>query len=145
MRWLLLVVAAVIAATSWLPGEAAQPAATAGNPTKITFEQYRDWRNDFTARRRGELAAQLAKNDLRAAQKARLVQVKAYYDWLAGLSEPDRDRRYRQRFDQIDTDHDGTMDRVERAAWRDKRRALYRNYRVAQAPAEAATASGPAK
>lgn len=144
MRWMLLIAVAAIAATFWLPGEAAQPAATAtagataaGNDANITFAQYRDWRNDFTARRRSALAAQLSQRDLPAAQKTRLTQVKAYYGWLAGLSEADRDRRYRLRFDQIDTDHDGTMDRAERAAWHDKRRALYRNDRVAQAPTAA--------
>jgi hypothetical protein len=131
MRWAFLVAIGAIAATLWLPGEAAQPAPpavarTAADDPMITFEQYRDWRNNYAARRRRELAAQLAAGDLPADRKARIEQVKAYYDRQAGLSDAERDRLYRERFDRIDTDHDGTIDRVERTAWRDKRRALYR-------------------
>lgn len=145
MRWMLLVAAAAIAATLWLPGEAAQPAAeavsAAADDAPITFEQYRDWRNNFTERRRRELAAQLAGGDLAADRKARVEQVKAYYDRLAGLPDPERDRRYRERFDRIDTDHDGTIDRAERAAWRDSRRALYRGDGALRQPA--ATTAAP--
>ena len=32
----------------------------------------------------------------------------------------------RERFDQIDTNHDGTLDAQERAAWREKQRENYR-------------------
>jgi len=52
-------------------------------------------------------------------------QQKAYYDWLAGLPEADRDRRYRERFDRIDVNHDGKIDAAERAAWHDKQRNFY--------------------
>ncbi|HKS88810.1 MAG TPA: hypothetical protein VJR70_05160 [Stellaceae bacterium] len=136
MRWMLPFATAAIAVTLWLPGQAAQP--TAGGDGKITFEQYRDWRNDFVERRRSELAVQLTAGDLAAARKARLEQVKAYYDWLAGLSDADRDRHYRERFDRIDTDHDGTMDQGERAAWRKARSAFYRTPRAAAQPAASA-------
>lgn len=143
MRWMLPIAAAAIAVTLWLPGEAAQPAA--GGDDKITFAQYRDWRNDFVEHRRSELAVQLAAGDLAPARKARLEQIKAYYDWLAGLSDADRDRRYRERFDRIDADHDGTMDRAERAAWRQKRSAFYGNPRAAaQQPAAAAAPAASA-
>lgn len=140
MRWTLLAMSAAIAATLWLPGEAAQPA-SAANDDKITFEQYRDWRNAFIERRRSELAMQLSAPGLAAARKARLEQVKAYYDWLAGLSEADRNRRFRERFDQIDTDRDGTIDAAERAAWRDKQRAFYR--RTGAAPPARPAAAAP--
>lgn len=128
MRWMVLAASAAVAAALWLPSQAAQPAAAgaAAGDAPITFAQYRDWRNDFTARRREELASQLKDAGLPAERKARLERAKAYYDGLAGLSESERDRRYRERFDRIDTDHDGTMDAAERAAWHDKRRALYR-------------------
>src|SRR5713226_40340 len=96
MRWTLLAACAAIAATLWLPGEAAQPA---------------------------------------ARRKARLEQIKAYYDWLAGLSEADRDSRFRERFDRIDANHDGRIDAGERAAWRDKQRAFYRRDRATAHPA----------
>jgi hypothetical protein len=143
MRWTLLAASAAIAATLWLPGEAAQPtapaAATPGADNPITFEQYRDWRLNFIERRQGELARQLAAADLSARQKARLEQVKAYYDWLAGLPEADRDRRFRERFDRIDANHDGTIDPDERAAWRDKQRVFYRRDRTTPPqPTEAA-------
>jgi hypothetical protein len=144
MRWTLLAASAAIAVTFWLPGEAAQPAASAaatvGTDAPITFEQYRDWRLNFNERRRSELAAQLSAADLPAAQKTRLEQVKSYYDWLAGLPASDRDRRFRERFDRIDANHDGTIDQAERSAWRDKQRAFYRRDRTtAQQPAAAAT------
>ncbi len=144
MRWTLLAASAVIAATLSLPGEAAQPAAAAAAATPagagdaITFEQYRDWRLDFNQRRQRQLAAQLAAPDLPAPQKARLDKIKAYYDWLAGLAEPDRDRRFRERFDKIDTNHDGTIDAAERAAWHDKQSAFYRGRATPQKPTEAA-------
>jgi len=140
MRWTLLAASAAIAATLWLPSEAAQPAAPAaatGDP--ITFEQYRDWRLAFIERRQGELARQLAVADLSARQKARLEQVKAYYDWLAGLPEPDRDRRFHERFDRIDANHDGQIDPAERSAWRDKQRAFYHRDSGARQSPEAAT------
>lgn len=153
MRWMLVAASAAIAATLWLPGEAAQTgspaaaqvvpagaapvAAAAAAPAAgtamaasrrdepITFEQYRDWRLNFIDRRRSDLAVQLSASDLPARQKPRLEQVKAYYDWLAGLSDAERDRRFRERFDRIDANHDGVIDAAERTAWRDKQRAFY--------------------
>ena len=141
MKWTLLAASAAIAATLWLPSEAAQPTAPpAAAGEVITFEQYRDWRLNFIERRQSDLARQLAASDLPAPQKARLEQVKAYYDWLAGLPEADRDRRFRERFDRIDANHDGQIDQAERAAWRDQQRAFYhRDRTVAQEPVEAAT------
>jgi hypothetical protein len=140
MRWTLLAASAAIAATLSLPGQAAQPAAPVGaSGDPITFEQYRDWRLAFIERRQSDLARQLAAADLPARQKARLEQVKAYYDWLAGLPDADRDRRFRERFDRIDANHDGQIDPAERAAWRDKQRAFYHRDGGARQPAEAAT------
>ena len=148
MKWTVLAASAAIAATLWLPGEAAQPAAqsaapgaaTAGASDPITFEQYRDWRLNFNERRRSELVAELAAADLPAGQKARLEQVKAYYDRLADLPPAERDRRFHERFDRIDANHDGTIDQAERAAWRDKQRAFYsRDRTMAQPAAVAAT------
>ena len=152
MRWTLLAASAAIAATLWLPGEAAQPAASApetataaatatsgGDSDAITFAQYRDWRLHFNERRRSELAVELSATDLPAREKDRLEQIKGYYDRLAGLPAADRDRRFRERFDRIDTDHDGQIDARERAAWRVKERAFYRHAAAARQPAGAAT------
>jgi hypothetical protein len=138
MRWIVLAAAATIAATLFLPAEAAQPAAAAsGDP--ISFEQYRDWRLNFIERRQSELAVELAASELPAAQKARLEHSKAYFDWFAGLPAADRDRRFRERFDRIDANHDGQIDQTERGAWRDKQRAFYHRERTNEAPrAEAA-------
>jgi hypothetical protein len=89
MRWTLFAASAAIAATLWLPGEAAQPAppaAATGDP--ITFEQYRDWRLAFIERRQNALAVELAAADLPAQRKARLEQVKAYYDGDIALDIP---------------------------------------------------------
>ena len=135
MKWTLLAASATLAATLWLPVEAAQPLAPGAAADTISFEQYRDWRLAFIERRQGELERQLAASDLPAQRKARLLQVKAYYDWLAGLPEADRDRRFHERFDRIDANHDGVMDPAERAAWRDKQRALYRTRSAAQTTA----------
>ena len=137
MKWAVFAASAAIAATAWLPGQAAQPAAPATTAGEvITFEQYRDWRLNQIERRRDDLAAQLSAAELPARQKARLEQSKAYYDWLAGLPEADRDRRFRERFAQIDANHDGKLDTAERAAWRQKQRAFYnRDARVRNRPA----------
>lgn len=145
MRWTLLAACAALVMGMWLPGEAAQPApgaAAAATDQPITFEQYRDWRVNFIERRRTELAVQLEASDLPADRKARLERVKAYYDRFAALPDAERDSRFRQRFDRIDKDHDGTIDAAERAAWRDQRRAFYRHDRAAPAgTAEAAAAA----
>ena len=138
MRWVLLAASAIVAAGLWLPLEAAEPAAPSTGEDAITFEQYRDWRLHFIERRQTQLAVQLSAADLPARQKTRLEQVKAYYDWLAGLSDADRDRRFRERFDQIDANHDGKIDPAERAAWRQKQRVFYsRNANARRQPADA--------
>ena len=127
MKAAIFAAAAAIAATLWLPGEAAQPGATAAPAgDAITFEQYREWRLNQIDRRRDQLAAQLSVADLPARQKARLEQIKSYYDWLAGLPEAERDRRFHERFNRIDSNHDGQIDSAERSQWRDQQRALYR-------------------
>jgi hypothetical protein len=147
MKWMLLAASAVVAAGLWLPGQAAQPTAQPAVPAEaqatappaaddpITFEQYREWRLRYIERRQTQLAVQLAAADLQPRQRARLEQTKAYYDWLAGLPAADRDRRFRERFDRIDANHDGTIDPGERAAWRDKQRAFYGRGRGAAEPA----------
>ena len=48
----------------------------------------------------------------------------------------ERDRRFHQRFDEIDTDHDGKIDPAERAAWREKQRAYYRRLRAERTAAQ---------
>lgn len=145
MRWVILAASTAIAAALWLPAEAAQPAlAAASVPSAasgdwISFEQYRDWRLHFIERRQSELAVELAAGDLPAPQKARLLHTKAYFDWFAGLPEADRDRRFRERFDRIDANHDGQIDPGERGAWRERQRAFYHRDRTTEEPrAEAA-------
>src|SRR5437763_10343836 len=148
MKPMLFAVSTAIVAGVWLAGpmsHAAQPAAPAetapalpaASEDKITFDQYREWRLRFIERRQTQLAAQLAAADLQPRQRTRLEQTKAYYDWFAGLPEADRDRRFRARFDQIDANHDGTIDHVERAAWHDKQSAFYGRNRTAAEPAAA--------
>ena len=135
MRWTLFAASLAIALGLWLPGEAAPPAAPGGET--ITFEQYREWRMNQIERRQAALAARLAAADLPEREKSRLQQVKAYYDWLAGLPEAERDRRFKERFERIDANHDGTIDEAERGQWRDKQRPFYRRDRTAAAPAAA--------
>ena len=137
MKWTIFAAAAALAAGLCLPGEAAQPTPRPDGDETISFEQYRDWRLTFAERRRSELAVQLSAADLPAGRRARLEQSKGYYDWLAGLPPAERDARFRERFDRIDANHDGTIDRAERAAWRDKQRVFYHRDRPAR-QAEAA-------
>lgn len=137
MKWTLFAATAALTAAIWLPGEAAQPTPRPDGDDPISFEQYRDWRLEFTDRRRSELAMQLSAADLPAPRRTRLEQTKAYYDWLAKLPAAERDARFRERFDRIDANHDGLIDRAERAAWRDKQRAFYHRDRPARQPAAA--------
>ena len=134
MRWPVFAACAAIAATLSVAGMAAQPDVTAASRpggTKaagdeaITFEAYRDWRLAAMERRRSEIDMQLSVADLSAPRKARLEETLAYYKWLAGLPQVERDRRFRERFDRIDANHDGIIDPGERAAWRERQRAYY--------------------
>ena len=138
MRWVVLAATTAIAATLWLPGEAAQPAAPAASPESISFEQYRDWRLNMIERRQSELSVELAAGDLPALQKTRREHSKAYYDWLAGLPAAEPDRRFRDRLDRIDANRDGQIDQAERLAWHDRQRAFYHRDRTPRRSAEAA-------
>jgi hypothetical protein len=120
-------VAALVTAAWWHLPAAAQRAATQPAVSElVTFEQYRDFRLHYLAQRQGRLARQLAAPGLSASEKTSLEGRKAYYDELAAMPEAERDRLYRERFDQIDTNHDGKLDVQERAAWREKQRENYR-------------------
>jgi hypothetical protein len=110
------------AATPTAAPAAAQPSA----PQLITFDEYRDFRMQNIGQRQVRLAEQLAAPNLSAAEKAGLEQRKAYYDRLAAMPAGERDAIFRARFDQIDTNHDGTIDAQERSAWREKQREHYR-------------------
>jgi hypothetical protein len=106
-------------------------------PQLITFDEYRDFRLRNIGQRREQLARALAAPDLSAAQKESLEARKAYYDRLAAMPSDARDRLFRARFDQIDTDHDGLIDDAERTAWREKQREHYRELAADRAPAAA--------
>ena len=130
--WTLAVaIAALVTSVWWHLPAAAQRAATqlAARPAvsdPITFEQYRDFRLRDLAQRQARLARQLSVPGLTAAEKTNIERRKVYYDQLAALPEAERDAVYRERFDEIDTNHDGTLDVQERAAWREKQRENYR-------------------
>jgi hypothetical protein len=118
------------------PAAAVQPARPRPvAPQLITFDEYRDFRLRVIAQRRERLARALAAADLPAAQKASLAARKAYYDRLATMPAEARDRLFRARFDQIDTNHDGLIDDGERAAWRERQRQYYRELAAEHAPA----------
>ena len=91
----------------------------------ITFEQYRDFRIHDLTQRRARLAQQPAAPNLSAAEKKRFERQKTYYDWLAAMPAEERDRHFRERFDEIDANHDGKLDPEERAVWREKQREYY--------------------
>ena len=103
----------------------------------ITFDQYRDFRARDLEQRQARLARQLAAPGLSTTEKASIERRKAYYDRLASMPAEARDQIYRERFDQIDTNHDGKLDPEERAAWREKQREYYRQQSAGRAsPAE---------
>jgi hypothetical protein len=129
--WHLPAIAQRVAAPAATPAAATSaaatpPAARSAAPQLITFNEYRDFRMQNIGQRQVRLAEQLAAPNLSAAAKAGLEQRKAYYDRLAAMPAGERDAIFRARFDQIDTDHDGTIDAQERAAWREKQREHYR-------------------
>jgi hypothetical protein len=127
-------VAALVTAAWWhLPAAAQRATPQPAANELITFEQYRDFRLHDLAQRQARLARQLATPGLTASEKTSLESRKAYYDQLAAMPEAERDRLYRERFDQIDTNHDGTLDLQERAAWREKQRENYRQQAAARA------------
>jgi hypothetical protein len=138
-RWTLLVTAAALLAAAWWHWPAvAQRAAQPGSAEEmITFDQYRDFRMHDVQQRQARLARQLAAPGLSAEEKAGIERRKAYYDRLETMPAEERDQLFHERFDQIDTNHDGKLDPQERAAWREKQREYYR-----QQSAERARPSG---
>jgi hypothetical protein len=122
-RCALVAAAALFASAAHLPAQAAPPATPTAET--ITFDQYRDWRMHFIEQRQTQLAAELAEKNLTPERRAGLERQKAYYDFFAAMPAAERDRRFRDRFDQIDANHDGIIDPAERAAWHEKQRAFY--------------------
>jgi hypothetical protein len=127
-RWTLLAAAVVLTAVAWWhwPAAAQRVSEPAAAADMITFDQYRDFRTRDLQQRQTRLARQLATAGLSAADKAGLERRKAHYDQLAAMPAGERDQLYRERFDQIDINHDGKLDPEERAVWRDKQREHYR-------------------
>jgi hypothetical protein len=129
--WKLIAPAALLLAAAWWQWPAAaQRAPTAAGPDLITFDQYRDFRMRDLQQRQARLARQLTAPGVTAAEKAGLERRKAYWDQLAAMPAEERDQIFRERFDQIDTNHDGKLDPEERAAWREKQREIYRQQRA---------------
>lgn len=125
-KYALAVTAGLAAAAFHIPAQAASAAATETPAAEtITFEQYRDWRLHFIEERQIQVAAELAQKDVTPQRRASLERQKAYYDFFAGMPAAERDHRFRDRFDEIDANHDGIIDTSERAAWHEKQRAFY--------------------
>jgi hypothetical protein len=124
-KYALAATASLFAAACYLPAQAAPASTDTAATETISFDQYRDWRMHFIEERQTQIAAQLAEKGLTADRRAALDRQKAYYDFFAAMSPAERDRRFRQRFDEIDTNHDGIIDQTERAAWHEKQRAFY--------------------
>ena len=136
-RWIVMASAAGAAATLLpLPAPAQQAAPTAAE-APINFAQYRDFRLEIITRREEALALGLADPGLSPVDKTRLEGQKTYWDRWAKLPATERDRLFRERFDEIDRDRDGTIDAQERAAWRAHQQDYYRQLAAARArPAE---------
>ena len=124
-KYALAATASLFAAACYLPAQAAPASTDTAATETISFDQYRDWRMHFIEERQTQIAAQLAEKGLTADRRAALDRQKAYYDFFAAMSPAERDSRFRQRFDEIDTNHDGIIDQTERAAWHEKQRAFY--------------------
>ncbi len=127
-RWVLLVTAPALVSAVWWqwPAVAQRAPEPAAAGEMITFDQYRDFRARDLQQRQARLMRELAAPGLSAAEKADIERRKAYYDQLAAMPAEERDQLYRERFDQIDVNHDGKLDPEERAAWREKQREHYR-------------------
>jgi hypothetical protein len=127
-RWMPVVPAALLLAATWWhwPAAAQRAAEPAAAQQTINFDQYREYRMHDLQQRQARLTRQLATPGLTIAEKASLERRKAYWDQLATMPAEERDQVFRERFDQIDTNHDGTLDVQERAAWREKQREYYR-------------------
>ena len=54
----------------------------------------------------------------------------------------ERDQLYRERFDQIDSNHNGELDPEERSAWREKQREHYRQQAAERAAPRRAAMKG---
>ena len=108
-----------------LPAWAAPAADGSPAADTITFDQYRDWRMHFIEERQVQIAAELAQKNLSSERRTTLERQKSYYDSFAMMPPTERDRLFRERFDEIDTNHDGVIDHAERSAWHDKQRAIY--------------------
>ncbi len=128
-KWTLPAAVAVLLAIAWShwPAVAQRATEPAVAGEMITFDQYRDFRARDLQQRQARLARQLADPGLSAAEKASVERRKAYYDRLAAMPAEERDQLYHERFDQIDSNHDGKLDPEERAAWREKQREIYRH------------------
>jgi len=127
-RWTMVATAIALLACAWWqwPAAAQRAPEPAVADQMISFEQYRDFRLHDLQQRQARLERQLEAPGLSAAEKAGIERRKAYYDQIAAMPTEERDQLYRERFDQIDTNHDGKLDPEERAAWRDKQREYYR-------------------
>ncbi|HWB50850.1 MAG TPA: hypothetical protein VG651_17200 [Stellaceae bacterium] len=135
--------AALLAAAFSLAARAApNDTAAAAAAETISFAQYRDWRLHFIEERQIQIAAGLAAKDVTAQRRAALERQKAYYDFFAGMAPAERDRLFRERFDEIDGNHDGIIDPAERAAWHDKQRAFYDRSGTARRQTAAAAGAG---
>lgn len=136
-RWTLIAAVAALVAAAWWqwPAAAQRAVPPAAANDVITFDQYRDFRLHDLQQRQERLARQLAAPGLSAADKASVERRKSYYDQQAAMPQEERDQLYRERFDQIDTNHDGQLDPEERAAWREKQHEHYRQQSAERAAA----------
>jgi hypothetical protein len=127
-QWMVAAAAAALLAVAWWqwPAAAQRTPEPAAAEEMITFDQYRDFRMRDLQQRQARLTRQLAAPGLSAAERASLERRKAYYDRLAAMPAEELDQLYRERFDQIDANHDGKLDPEERSAWREKQREYYR-------------------
>jgi hypothetical protein len=127
-RWTLMAPAALLLAAVWWhwPAAAQRAPQPAAAEELITFDQYREFRMRDLEQRQARLSRQLAAPGLTTAERASIERRKAYWDQIASMPAEDRDRLFRERFEQIDTNHDGKLDPEERAAWREKQREYYR-------------------
>lgn len=138
-RWMVAAAAAALLAGAWWqwPAAAQRTPEPAAAEEMITFDQYRDFRMRDLQQRQARLTRQLAAPGLSAAERASLERRKAYYNRLAAMPAEELDQLYRERFDQIDANHDGKLDPEERSAWREKQREYYRQQaaeRIAVSP-----------
>jgi hypothetical protein len=100
----------------------AQTAPPSPSGQGVSFDQFKAQRLQQLQRAQARLAQHLGSPDLPADQRQRLEHRQAQLANVAALPPEQQDAVLHRRFDRIDANHDGVIDRGERQAFRQQHR-----------------------